>query len=128
RACLCCTAVTYADMLAECIARHHPACHDTPLVGAELVLRRTATVPLRPDWEYALIVLTGAVAVRGQALPPGRLGYLGEGRDELPLEVREPTRGMLIGGEPFPEPTLMWWDFVGRDRDDIDAAHASWTR
>src|SRR5690606_41682346 len=95
------------------------------LVGAELDLRRTATVPLRPDWEYALIVLTGAVAVRGQALPPGRLGYLGEGRDELPLEVREPTRVMLIGGEPFPEPILMRWDLLGRHRHGLAAARAS---
>ncbi|PWI05520.1 pirin family protein [Streptomyces sp. NWU339] len=105
-----------------------PARRDTPLVGVELDLRAPATVPLRPDWEYALVVLQGAVAVRDQPLHPGRLGYLGEGRDELPLEVREPTRVMLLGGEPFPEPILMWWNFVGRSREEIDAAYASWAR
>ncbi|GAB3118859.1 pirin family protein [Streptomyces calidiresistens] len=105
-----------------------PARHDTPLVGVDLDLRGPATVPLRPDWEYALVVLRGAVAVNGQPLEPGRLGYLGEGRDELPLEVREPTRVMLLGGEPFPEPIVMWWNFVGRDRAEIDAAYDSWAR
>ncbi|MFV2119916.1 pirin family protein [Streptomyces sp. Act-28] len=105
-----------------------PARHDTPLVGVELDLRAPVVVPLRPDWEYALVVLRGAVAVRDQPLRPGHLGYLGEGRDELSLDVREPTRVMLLGGEPFPEPLLMWWNFVGRDREEIDAAHASWAR
>ena len=33
---------------------------------------------------------------------------------------------MLLGGEPFPEPVLMWWNFVARSRDEIDAAYASW--
>ena len=34
---------------------------------------------------------------------------------------------ILLGGEPFPEPIIMWWNFVARTRDEIDAAHASWT-
>ncbi|WP_442803944.1 hypothetical protein [Streptomyces luteogriseus] len=40
-------------------------------------------MPLRTDFGYALIVLEGAVAVHGRPLLPGKLGYLGEGRDEL---------------------------------------------
>ncbi|WP_121253344.1 pirin family protein [Nocardioides ferulae] len=103
-----------------------PARHDTPLVGVELDLHAGATVPLRPDWEHALVVLEGAVAVGGQPLAPGRLGYLGEDRDELHLEVREPTRVMLLGGEPFPEPIVMWWNFVARTREEVDAAYRSW--
>ncbi len=78
-----------------------PARHDTPLVGTDLDLRAPATLPLRPDFEYALIVLEGAVAVHGTPLLPGRLGYLGEGRDQLHLEVREPARAILLGGEPL---------------------------
>jgi redox-sensitive bicupin YhaK (pirin superfamily) len=84
-------------------------------------------VPLRTDFEYALIILEGAVAVGGTPLRPGKLGYLGEGRDELHLEGREPTRALLLGGEPFTEPILMWWNFVGRTREEINAAYASWT-
>ena len=83
-------------------------------------------MPLRPDFEYAVVVLEGAVAVDGTPVVPGRLGYLGEGRDELSLDVREPTRALLLGGEPFEEPILMWWNFVARTRDEIDAAYASW--
>lgn len=103
-----------------------PARHDTPLVGVDLEVHGPTTVPLRPEWEYALVVLRGALGVCGQALPPGKLGYLGRDRDELPLEVSEPTRAVLLGGEPFAEPILMWWNFVARSREEITAAYRSW--
>jgi redox-sensitive bicupin YhaK (pirin superfamily) len=103
-----------------------PARHDTPLVGADLDLRGSTTVPLRADWEYALVVLEGSLAVSGQPLHPGKLGYLGQDRDELPITVREPTRAVLLGGEPFGEPIVMWWNFVARDREEIEAAYRSW--
>jgi redox-sensitive bicupin YhaK (pirin superfamily) len=104
-----------------------PARRDTAHLGVELALRGPTTLPLRPDHEHALVVLTGAVAVDGSTpVVPGRLGYLGEGRDELFLDVREPTRALLIGGQPFEEPIVMWWNFVARDRAEIDAAYASW--
>jgi hypothetical protein len=33
---------------------------------------------------------------------------------------------MLLGGEPFPEPVTMWWNFVARSRDEIESARQSW--
>jgi hypothetical protein len=35
---------------------------------------------------------------------------------------------VLLGGEPFKEPIVMWWNFVGRNRGEIDEAYASWAR
>ena len=54
------------------------------------------------------------------------MGYLGRGRDQLMLDVREPTTAILLGGEPFEEPIVMWWNFVGRNRAEIEAAYTSW--
>ena len=105
-----------------------PARHDTPLVGVDLQMHAATTVPFNADWEYALVVLEGAVGIGGQPLGPGKLGYLGRGRDELRIDVAEPTRTVLLGGEPFEEPIVMWWNFVARDRAEIDAAYASWSR
>jgi redox-sensitive bicupin YhaK (pirin superfamily) len=105
-----------------------PARHDTPLAGVDLDLHGRTTVPLRPEWEYAVVVMEGAVGIDGRPLLPGKLGYLGRGRDELHLDVRGPTRAVLLGGEPFEEPIVMWWNFVGRTREEIDAAYASWAR
>ena len=103
-----------------------PARQDTALMGAELALHATTTVPVVPTYEYGVVVLEGAVSIHGQWLPPGKLGYLGRGRDELTLEVSEPTKVMLLGGEPFEEPIVMWWNFVGRSREEIETAYSSW--
>jgi quercetin 2,3-dioxygenase len=113
-------------LLGDFAERQSPARRDTPLVGVELDLHASTTVPLRPDWEYALVVLQGELAVNGQPLGPGRLGYLGEDRAELPVEVREPTRVVLLGGEPFPEPVLMWWNFVARTQQEVEDAWRAW--
>jgi redox-sensitive bicupin YhaK (pirin superfamily) len=107
-----------------------PARHDTPLAGIDLDFSGgDADVPLRPDWEYALIVLRGAVSVgqlSSQPITPGHLAYLGEHRDELSLHGAAGTRALLLGGEPFPERILMWWNFVGRTVDDFAAAREAW--
>jgi quercetin 2,3-dioxygenase len=103
-----------------------PARSDTPLVGVDLDLHASTTVPLLPEWEYAMVVLEGELAVNGQPLGPGKLGYLGQDRDELGIEVREPTRVVLLGGEPFPEPIIMWWNFVARTQQEVEDAWRSW--
>lgn len=103
-----------------------PARHDTPLVGVDVKIHASTTMPLNPKWEYALVVMEGAIGLGGQRLAPGRLGYLGRGRDELRLDVAEPTRAVLLGGQPFEDPIVMWWNFVARNRAEIDNAYASW--
>jgi redox-sensitive bicupin YhaK (pirin superfamily) len=106
-----------------------PARRDTDHVGIDLALRPGSTsVPLRPDYEYALVALEGAVTVSGQVVAPGNLAYLGEYRRELTLTANSATRLILLGGVPFESPILMWWNFVGRTREEIDEATESWQR
>jgi redox-sensitive bicupin YhaK (pirin superfamily) len=100
---------------------------DSDHAGVDLDLRRGATaLPMRRDYEHALVVLTGRVFVDGAAIEPGHLAYLGVGRDELGLTVEHPARVLLVGGLPFDEQVLMWWNFVARTRDEILTAHADW--
>jgi quercetin 2,3-dioxygenase len=117
-----------------------PARRDTPLVGVDLVLRGgDVGVGLDVGFEHALVVLEGAVVIgghttgpddrvdsSGEPVGPGHLVYLGPGHDELGLEPVGPTRVLLLGGEPFESPILMWWNFVGRSRDEIDEATRDW--
>lgn len=104
-----------------------PARHDGPIVGAEAVLHPGRSVwPLRPDFEHALVVLDGEVAVGHHVVAPGALGYLGSGRDEVPVTTREGARVLLLGGAPFREPLIMFWNFVARTRDEIDASVWQW--
>ena len=58
--------------------------------------------------------------------PYSPFAHVGIGTSELVLDVDGLARVMLLGGEPFPEPITMWWNFVARTHDEIDAAYASW--
>lgn len=101
--------------------------HDTALVGADVVFHGGAgNLPLRNDFEYALVVLAGALTIDQRNVTPGHLAYLGRGRDELGLHAEGGTRAVLIGGEPFDEPLLMWWNFVARSRDEMAQAYDDW--
>jgi quercetin 2,3-dioxygenase len=104
-----------------------PARQDSPLVGVDAVLHPgRSTWPLRTDFEHGLVVLSGTVAVDGQPVAEGRFGYLGRGRDELALTATEQARVLLLGGEPFVGPILIWWNFVARTRAEITAAYEQW--
>ncbi len=103
-----------------------PARHDSELAGVELSVLGSAEVPLRADFEWALLVLTGAVEIGKQPLVPGRFGYLGLRREVLPLRARERSRVLLIGGRPFAERISMWWNFVGRSHEELSDARAAW--
>ncbi|MGD9704398.1 MAG: pirin family protein [Acidimicrobiia bacterium] len=120
-----CTATVLVGEFADVTS---PARRDTEHVGVDLDLRQGDTVvPLATDFEYALVVFDGAVSLGGNVLEPGHLGYLGTSRDEVRLRATRATRALLVGGVPFPEPVLMWWNYVARDQAEITAAHADWT-
>jgi redox-sensitive bicupin YhaK (pirin superfamily) len=104
-----------------------PARADTELVGLDAVLRPGAsTWPLRRDFEYAVVVLDGVLAVEETVVVPGQLGYLGVGRDELAVSVSDDTRMLLLGGVPFDEPVLIWWNYVARSKDEVELAGQEW--
>jgi hypothetical protein len=104
-----------------------PARRDTDHVGIDLDLQGPSVVPLDPAHEYGLIVLVGALELEGHVIEPGHLAYLGTGRSECAIGVREPTRALLLGGAPFEDQVFMWWNFVGRDRDEMAEAYRHWT-
>jgi redox-sensitive bicupin YhaK (pirin superfamily) len=104
-----------------------PARRDTDHGGFDLSLQAGRSVlPLRPEFEHAIVVLSGAVLVDGSVVEPGHLGYLSPGRDELVVEAQAATRALVVGGIPFPSPIFMWWNFVARTREEAEAAGAAW--
>jgi hypothetical protein len=100
----------------------------TPLTGADLTLPEgtDARLPLEPDFEYAALAMTGSCHIDDAPLTPGALLYLGAGRRELPLRADTDAAVLLLGGLPFEERLVMWWNFVGRSADDIAAARTDW--
>jgi redox-sensitive bicupin YhaK (pirin superfamily) len=111
-----------------------PAPAYTPLVGAEVTLRAGAegTLPLDPGFEYGVLVVGGSVRVDGVEIERNAMSYLGKGRTQLTFEC--PPRGdhgedavlMLLGGAPFEEEIVMWWNFIGRTHDEIVEQREAW--
>jgi quercetin 2,3-dioxygenase len=100
----------------------------SPLVGADVALAAGADtlLPLEPDFEHAALAMSGSAEVDGAALAPGAMLYLGCGRRDLRLRSEPGARLLLLGGEPFAEQIVMWWNFVGRSGDEIAAARSAW--
>lgn len=120
-------AVVVTVILGELGGERSPARADTPLVGAELALGPgEADLPLDPTFEHGLVVLEGTLTLDGVAVGPDRLAFLRTGREGLRLGAADRARALLIGGEPFAETPLMWWNFVARTRGEVEAATREW--
>lgn len=103
----------------------------SPLLGAQLDLAPGARIELEVDpvFEHAVLLDSGAVTVEGAALPVAGLGVLDPGRATLELEAgQEGARLILLGGEPFEEEVIMWWNFLGATHEEIVEAREQWQR
>ncbi|WP_327583677.1 pirin family protein [Nonomuraea sp. NBC_00507] len=102
----------------------------TPLLGAEITLEPHAAITLAVDtaFEHGLLVDSGHVRVAGALLRPAELGYVRPGIDALELTNASdgPARAILLGGTPFKEEIVMWWNFIGRTHEDIVRAREDW--
>ena len=115
-------------LLGEGFGATVPARTFSPLIAADLEIWQGEAIalPLRKDFEYALLVIGGAAELEHTPLTPDVLYYLGTGRDEIGLRSRPGARLLLIGGVPFDETILMWWNFVARTQEEIVAAAEDW--
>jgi redox-sensitive bicupin YhaK (pirin superfamily) len=106
---------------------------DAPLysavVGAELHLRPQSRLVLEVDasFEHGLLVDNGEIRVEEVEIPRYHLGYFPTGRQTIELVSGEiGARVLLIGGRPFEEEIVMWWNFIGRSHDEVSEARAQW--
>ncbi|MGW1318561.1 pirin family protein [Streptomyces sp. NPDC002426] len=120
--------LTATVILGELDGSASPGTAYTPIVGADLALTAgaEARLPLDPDFEYAVLSMSGEAQVDGVPVAAGSMLYLGCGRTELPLRADSDAGLMLLGGEPFEEEIVMWWNFVGRSHEEIEQARSDW--
>lgn len=111
-----------------------PVPSHTPLLGMDLSATRAAeaSVALQRDHEHGLMVLEGELAVSVDdestgTLKPGELLYVAPGANRLRLlSGGGRSRVLLLGGPPFGEPVLLWWNFVGRTREEMHVYAHEW--
>ena len=108
-------------------ARVHATTH-SPLLGAELTLSAHAqrNFALNESFEHGLLVDAGDVRIDGERIDPHHLVYLPRGTRNVTIETRTLARLLLLGGEPLGEKIVMWWNFIGRSRDDILEYRERW--
>lgn len=103
-----------------------PALAYSSMMGSELQVRGELTAPLDPSFEHGVLLFEGDAALEDQQLQSDMLYYLHPGRNELGIRSRSGARLMLIGGTPFGESILIWWNFIARSQKEIEAARADW--
>lgn len=105
-----------------------PATVHTPIVGAEIALPAGSRlrVPLRPEWEHALMLVEGDAVVAQHPVGQNELLYLGDSRTDVEVSTHSGALLFLLGGEPFEDEIVMWWNFAGRSHDEIEVAREQW--
>lgn len=105
-----------------------PAKYFSPLIGVDIALQTTSTLelPLERSFEHAALLLTGDAEIEGQPIDTMSLWYLGTNRSSVEFKSKSGARVLLIGGLPFPEKILMWWNFVARTSEEIANARSDW--
>jgi redox-sensitive bicupin YhaK (pirin superfamily) len=104
------------------------ASHFSPILGVDIALRATGSMelPLDGSFEHAALLLTGDAEIDGRSIDSMSLYYLGTNRSSVELKSRDGCRVLLIGGPPFPDKILMWWNFVARTPEEIAQARSDW--
>lgn len=109
-----------------------PVATATPLLGAELLLEAGAELELdlNPSYEHGVLVDTGAVTVAGRDVARHELAYLAPGTGPTTLRADDAADGaarlLVLGGPPFGEAIVMWWNFVGRSHEEVVGFREQW--
>ena len=110
-------------------ARRHVAGADaTPLLGAEILLEPDTRLALEvdPEFEHGVLVDSGVSASGTAEARPADLAYCPPAPTPDARGHDEPCRLLLLGGPPFGESIVMWWNFVGRTHEEIVGYREEW--
>lgn len=131
---------TATVVLGEFAGIRSPATVYTPIVGAEIALPAGSRLelPLDAAWEHAVVLVEGDVSVEvdvsievdgsidSRAIGRNEMLYLGDSRSQVSVSSAEGALLFVLGGEPFDEDLIMWWNFAGRTHDEIAQARKDW--
>jgi redox-sensitive bicupin YhaK (pirin superfamily) len=104
----------------------------TPLLGAQIDVAPHVRISVDIDsaFEHGVLVGEGVIEVVGTVLSRGEMVYQGPRRMTVAFSNPGPgvARVLLLGGVPFAEELVMWWNFVGRNHQDIVTYRDLWER
>lgn len=120
--------IEYTVLVGEFLNTTSPVQVYTPLLGVDLSAKETVTTRLKlnPAFEYGFMALEGTATINGHELDEDNLVVLETGLTEIEIQVHKDSRILLLGGEPFESPILLWWNFVGRTQEELRIAREQW--
>ncbi|MDF1477479.1 pirin family protein [Leifsonia sp. H3M29-4] len=121
-------AATVRVFIGELAGAASPARVFSPLVGAQVDVPagETVRIPIEAGFEHGVLVDAGEITVDGESVPLAHLAYVAPGASELTIAAITDARLLLIGGAPFGEQIVMWWNFIGRSHEEIVGFRQQW--
>ncbi|MCU4414947.1 pirin family protein [Acinetobacter sp. WU_MDCI_Axc73] len=120
--------VEFTVLVGEFMGQTSPVAVHTPLVGIDMTAQADAKtrIPLNPKFEYGFLALEGHAWVNGHELTQDNMLVLEPGLEHIEIRIPKGCRVLLIGGEPFETPILLWWNLVGRTTEGLHEAREQW--
>lgn len=120
--------VTTRVFLGSLLDQHSPVFTHTPLVGAQLDIEAGVRLelPLDTDFEYGFLLDDGELLVDGEPLAQHALAIRETGTTTVVLEAQSAVRLLVLGGTPFTEQIVMWWNYIGRSHEEVEQFHQQW--
>lgn len=120
--------IEFTVLVGEFLDTQSPVVVHSALLGVDLTAKETTTtrIVLNPAFEYGFMALEGGAVVNGHELNEDNMVVLEPGLLEIDIELHGGSRILLLGGEPFESPILLWWNFVGRTQEELYQAREQW--
>lgn len=98
----------------------------SPLFYAAITMAAGAQFEMPQAYaERALYLLDGQLRIGGETISPRSMPVFNAG-ERIVVEALAPSILMVLGGEPFPEPRYIDWNFVSSSQDRIAQAREDW--
>jgi redox-sensitive bicupin YhaK (pirin superfamily) len=114
--------------IGQYLGQSSPATVFSEMVGAEIEVAADSThqVQLATRFENGLMLISGDLNVEGENLAVGDISYHAIGISSLQISSIGGAKFLLLGGVPFKEEIIMWWNFIGRTHEEIQAMRNDW--
>jgi redox-sensitive bicupin YhaK (pirin superfamily) len=113
-------------LVGDTFGRRSPVETYSRVLYLDIEMEAGASLELPADApDRGLYLIEGRVSSGGQAFPPAHMLLLRPGHTAH-LRAEAPSRLMLVGGDAFPEPRHIWWNFVSSSEARIEAARLDW--
>jgi hypothetical protein len=118
--------VTLSVVAGEALGLRSPVATMWPTLYVHARFAPGAVLEIPPEHEErAVYVVNGELTIGDGKAVEGQLAVLTPGR-KIALRANGETQAMLLGGDRFATPRLIWWNFVASSQERINLAKERW--